>query len=778
MTRKSRGRGIYIALMSATILAGYGSPAFASAAGAVDTAIDGSEAQQTAEPADQNTPNEINDIVVTALKRSTGIQETPIAISAVSGDTIKNSGVQSMADLGSSVPSLNFADGGPSQRRVIIRGIRAAGEPTVGVYYDEVPVTGVVGTGSDAGGSTPELRLFDIERVEVLRGPQGTLYGSGSMGGTLRILYNKPTFEVQGAVDATLSATQHGGLNEGVSGMINLPIADEKLALRVVGFYEHNAGYIDNTRLNIDNINSAESYGGRAILRAKPTDRLTLDFAAYLNRSNSDTNAWITEIGRYQTDTPVREPLRDKVDLYSVTGNWELDGATITGNLSHMNRRISTVGDTSRFIQSRRTPARCATFTNGGNPCDADQLADFYAFVDGQSPAGLILEQRMKALTAELRASSSGSGPVNWTVGGFYSRRKTDASNTQFVMDPATGVVIQPLQVTFQRLIDDKLQQLAAFADVSVDITSKLNVGGGARYFKYKKDVVGATTVPFILVGAGITPPTAIGASEDGTVVRLNASYKFSPNVMVYAEASQGFRPGGVNQVLGLPDLLAPYESDKLWNYEVGIKTTSFDRRLTVNLDVFQIDWSNMQVSGLTPDGAFSFLSNAGKARVRGIEFETAIRPIGGLSIMGNAAYLDAVLTTDQLNDQVRAPGLKGDRIPHVPKFTAGASVQYDWALSSNIDAMARIDYSHASGFYSDFRPDATFTRFVPARDLANMRIGIEEPGGNWGAYLFVTNLFDATAITNASSSVFVSGMNRVTSAQPRTVGINVTKKF
>jgi outer membrane receptor protein involved in Fe transport len=221
-----------------------------------------------------------NEIVVTALKRSTNLQDTPISISAVSGDAISNAGVQSIADLNSTVPSLTFVDGGPSQRRVVIRGIQAAGEPTVGTYYDETPVTGAIGAGNDAGGSTPELRLFDVERVEVLRGPQGTLYGSGSMGGTLRVIYKKPSFDNEGAADVSLSNTRYGGWNYEGSAMVNTPIVQDKIAVRAVGFYRKANGYIDNVALGIKNINDQKSYGGRFLVRLQPTEDFTIDAAA------------------------------------------------------------------------------------------------------------------------------------------------------------------------------------------------------------------------------------------------------------------------------------------------------------------------------------------------------------------------------------------------------------------------------------------------------------------------------------------------------------------
>ncbi|MGV3479204.1 MAG: TonB-dependent receptor [Sphingobium sp.] len=723
-----------------------------------------------------------DEIVVTALKRSTNLQETPISISAVTGDTIANSGVQSIADLNASVPSLTFVDGGPSSRRVVIRGIQAAGEPTVGTYYDETPVTGAIGAGNDAGGSTPELRLFDVERVEVLRGPQGTLYGSGSMGGTLRVIYEKPKFDTEVAADVSVSGTRGGGVNYEGSAMVNLPVVDDKIAVRAVGFYRNAEGFIDNTTLNIKNINDQKSYGGRLLVRLQPTEDLTIDAAAYINRSRTDTNAWTLSSGKFKSDALTRQPVRDDLELYSLTANYDFGGVTLTGIVSYLERDLDSVSDVSRFIRSTRTAAGCAGRVGGGAACTPTQLANYYALVDSQSSSALYPQQTMSSWTAELRLSSDGSGPFNWTVGGFFSDRDTHVANPQVNTDPVTGRVIEPQQIATIRFIDDSLRQVAVFGEFSYDVTDKLNLTAGARYFKYDKDISGQTTIGSILVGAVVRPLSFVDSSEDGTAFKFNASYKITPEVMLYAEAAQGFRPGGANQVIGLAQELTPYTSDSLWNYEIGLKNTLFDRRLFLNIDVFQIDWSDMQITGRTPNGAFAFITNAGKARVRGLEVEATIRPAEGFSITGNASYIDAKLRENQANANVSAPGLKGDRIPYVPKFSAGIAAQYQWALSDTLSGFARIDANTVGGSYSDFRPSGqptvNFTRYIDNYQLANLRLGVEGPDNRWGAYLFVTNLFDSTAITRATSSAIAVSRTLVNSATPRTIGANFRTRF
>ncbi|MDB6046658.1 MAG: TonB-dependent receptor, partial [Gammaproteobacteria bacterium] len=264
--------------------------------------------------------SQVEEVVVTALKRDTKLQDTPIAISAISGETIAKSGVQNIGDFAKSVPSLTFVDSGPTSRQIVIRGIQAAGEPTVGLYYDETPVTGSVGASSNAGGNTPELALFDVERVEVLRGPQGTLYGSGSMGGTLRVIYNKPVYRYEANVDASVTTTDGaGGPGFGVSAMANMPVIADKLAVRVVLNDSTQGGWIDNTFLGRNNLYAATSHGGRVLIGFQPLDNLTIDGSAFLQRTKAASTSWSAKAGPYDSTAQALLPREDDLDLYSLT---------------------------------------------------------------------------------------------------------------------------------------------------------------------------------------------------------------------------------------------------------------------------------------------------------------------------------------------------------------------------------------------------------------------------------------------------------------------------
>ncbi|HET9396192.1 MAG TPA: TonB-dependent receptor, partial [Nitrospiraceae bacterium] len=326
-------------------------------------------------------------------------------------------------------------------------------------------------------------------------------------------------------------------------------------------------------RLGIDDINEEKSYGGRTLLRWTPRGNVTVDLAAFLNRTRTDTASWILEAGEYQSNAAARQPLRDDLDLYSVTANWDLQGMTATGIVSFLKRDFSNVVDVSGFATLIRNPVFCARIINGGAACGPDQLASFFALVDSQSTTALFPQQDMDTTTAELRLSSADGRALHWTAGLFFSDRETDVANPQVIVDPITGNIIQPLQVATVRFINDELKQSAGFGELSWDATSRLNLTAGTRYYRYTKDIVGQTPIGSILVGAVVTPPTSVSSDENGWVSKLNASYKISDGVMVYAQAAEGFRPGGANQVVGLPQPLTPYQSDDLINYEIGLKS-------------------------------------------------------------------------------------------------------------------------------------------------------------------------------------------------------------
>lgn len=732
------------------------------------------------------------EIVVTALKRDTRLQDTPLAISAVTGDSLERAGSTSFTQLTSETPSLRIVDGGPGNRRVILRGIVGAGEPTVGVYYDDSPVSGSVGTTSDAGGSTPDFRMFDVERAEVLRGPQGTLYGSGSMGGTMRIIYNKPDANnVEAAGQVNLTTVKGGNQGATFDGMINLPIVNDVLALRVVGGFQQFAGYVDRVvdyagiRRTEDNINDGDSYGGRALLRFTPNDKLTLDLAAHYTKVSTESARWIDEIGqKYVTNARSENGNYDENRIFAGTLSYDFGPVVMTAVSTYFKRDRTVVNDVSDNFNGRDTISGCGRYLLGNInlTCDDDQLDGYLDMTRAIQFSSLYQPQGVKNWTNELRFSSTGNGPFNWTVGGFLEDRKTWVRSTLLSANPINGQLndFVPANLYYDRTINDDLKQKAVFAEASYKFFDKLTATYGVRWFEYDKTVGGIVEQGQIHYASVPSPFVQTDTTENGFVHKFNLSYEFSRDLMIYGQAAQGFRPGGVNQANGLPAAQAAYTSDSLWNYEVGMKAQPI-RGVYFNLTGYQIDWSDMQVSArLAGDaGVFGLIANVGSARVRGVEAELTARPISGMSIGTNIGFTDAKLTETPSVGNISVSGaLKGDRLPNVPRWNLNANAEYMWALSPTLEGLVRLDASYVGSSYSTLSTIDQYRRQTPSYTLVNARIGVQDPDGEWNVHLYVNNLFDELAVMGRSSSGNTGGLTTTFTAPPRTFGIALTKRF
>ena len=784
------------------------------------------------EPAAQEAPLGDGEIVVTALRRNTRIQDTPIAISATSGEALAASGTTSFTELTRTAPSLRIVDGGPGSRRVLIRGITSAGEPTVGVYYDETPVSGSVGTTSDSGGSTPDFRLFDVERAEVLRGPQGTLFGSGSMGGTMRIIFEKPKADrIEAAFSGNATAIEGNSPGFSLDGMINLPIVEDKIALRLVGNYSKFAGYVDNIILtddptaanvidtsadprflrNVKDINDGESYGGRAMLRITPTEQLTIDLSASYENVDAPIPLWRPDFAAatgfdFASNMHADNRNEDENRIYNVTARYDFESFSVTGVTSYFDRDFVRTYDVSDTFNGRVGTAQTAngryvnvlnsTGTREGcrryllgitaaantTQCTTAQATQYFNQTVPLQSSVLYQPQSTNNWVHELRLNSTGEGPFQWTIGGFLENRDTEVRSTLLVSDPGSGRPLglaTPGALAYDRTINDKLKQKAAYVELSYKFFDQLTLTAGTRYYNFDRVVGGRIDVGQIHYSSRVTPYTESDYQEDGFIYKFNVAWQPSSRLMFYAQAAQGFRPGGVNQVIGLPAERAAYTSDSLWNYEVGAKTT-LARGVYLNLAGYRIDWDNLQVSARTAGtgSVFGLISNAGAARVWGAEAELSATLMQGLSVSGAFGYTDAKLSEDQISDFVVAAGRRGDRIPNVPDFTASVSLDYKRPITNSLTGSARVDASHVGSFFSTLSPTDIYRREVPSYELVNLRFGIEGTDRDWGVYLFANNVFDDVAINQLSSSANSGGLTNAISAAPRTYGINLMRRF
>lgn len=717
-------------------------------------------------PAAAGAATQLEEVVVTALKRNTSLQETPISISALGGDALVKMGADDFEDYVGKVPGLNLLDNGPGSRRLVIRGVQGAGEAQVGLYYDEVPVTGAPGSSSDAGQRQPDIKMVDIERVEVLRGPQGTLYGSGTMGGTLRVITNKPDAGGFGArVGTDLSYTEHGDMNTKLTGMVNLPLIEDELAVRLVAYDYDMAGYIDNVAYGKDNLNDEQTSGGRVSVRWTPGDRLTLT-GMYIQQDTETGGGFSYHrgVGDLKTDTPTRDPFDDDVTIANITGELMFDWGTWMVSYSDYERDVVFNFDSS-----------------------APPFPPPYELLVANQP------QPLDMTSFETRLSSDGAGPLNWTVGFFTSTRDATLDSNILAAGP-DGYPLDPPNYFFLRDDETSLEQKSVFGEVSYDFTRQLTLTLGARAFDSEFEKRDTTRVE--LFGIPIENPQTVVSEfdETGEIFKVHLAYDLNEDILLYGQVSEGFRPGGANQTVVGQAIPKGYESDSVTNYELGLRSSWLDGKLTLNTAVYHLVWDNIQVTGRTDDNLFGYLTNAGEAQVDGIELELSWLATNNLELAFTLNAVDARLTEDQPPANNDRAGLKGDDIPVVPDVTASLSAQYNWPLQNGLSLYLRGDVNYTGASNNNFRdylidPDPTSPTFgeetstpndrfaeMDAYAVTNLRFGLE--GATWGIEAYVNNVEDERGETYHFVDNFRPAPGETFVIRPRTAGISLYKTF
>ena len=729
----------------------------------------------------------VEEIVVTALKRSSSLQDTPIAISALTGETIDKVGADDFVDIVGSVPGLTLRDNGPGATRPIIRGVSSPGEPQVGVYFDEALAVGAPGTTNDAGLRSPELKPFDMERIEVLKGPQGTLYGGGSMGGTMRFITNKPNAEeIEAKISVEGSTVRHGDTGYQVNGMLNLPVIQDQLALRIVAFKRDEPGFIDNVALGQDDINDVDSEGGRVALRWTPTDNFTASGTIYYQDQDVGGGFHFNpniDRDNPKTDALSMEPYNDEQVLYNLTLEYAMSWADALYSYSWYDRNA-----TFRFHNG---------FTGFPFP-----------------PLLSTQPEPLQALSHEFRLTSTGVNVIDWTIGAFYSDRNAFVDSR--VAEPtATGGEPNPAVFFFRRTVNSSLLQRAVYGEATWHVTDRLALTGGVRYFEVDSgsDVINRVNIPGFGLGPGvpgIPVPFQINVTrgaDDGPIFKAHVGYDLTDDVLVYGSFSQGFRPGGANQNTSSIALTDPrnegvpesFKSDTLDSYEVGIHSQWLENRLTMNAAVYHINWEDIVLSSRSPSGLFGFLQNADTTDVTGFELESVLDVAEDFRLTAALSYVNAELSSNAPVNRQRGSdrvwysrsGVDGDRLPNVPEWTFNGSMEYGRQLSwMDLRGYIYLNVNYTGESFADFNEFLidmeTFTptmqpniRYNRQGDYAivDLRVGVE--ADDWGASIFVDNLFDERAITQ----VFEDGTFRLDPGQnflekPRAIGIAFSRSF
>ena len=717
----------------------------------------------------------LEEIVVTATKRGAqSLQDTAMSIVAVGSETLENTSAEGFDDYIKFVPNLTAVSSGPGQTQIVMRGINSSRishtEPqaygTTGLYLEEVPIS--------TTGFNPDLNLFDVNRVEVLRGPQGTLYGASAMAGTVRIITNQPdasTFEGKG--ETTISTTDGGGENYTIKGLVNIPVVEDRLAVRALAYRSDFDGFIDNIGTGESNYNSDTAVGGRA-MASLFLDNIVITGTVVYHDLESDgrpdeilpdpANPFLTGLN---DELQVVRYFNDEFNQEFFSANLKLDfdfkWANVVSSTTWSEHDFNNVLD-----DSFRTRSVAGGLFGGTGP------TRFQNIVESEN------------LTQELRIASSGDNRFNWIFGLFYDRQ--DKSQVEDATAPGLDNILlandippssgfgAPPDCIFCGFRTIDVRQFALFGEVSYLFFDKLEVLLGGRWFDWSHD--------FTTFGSGIANDGAtfgeVHANEDGFNPKFQLTYNISEDKLVYGTASKGFRYGRSNDPLpasaifscqselislGYPDGQAPLatDSDSLWSYELGAKTSWLDDRVRINGSFFYIDWSDIQ-TGTNLDCAFFFFDNAGSVESKGGEIDIQWLARDNLMLFAGGSY-----TNSELEDNT-ALGQKGDRAPYVPQYTLSAGAQLDFpvAMLNEGNGFLRFDLRHVSNSYSEWdRPSSVE---LPSYTVGNLSLGVSFD--KYELSLFVKNLWDDRVVTHADPDRRQPA--QFSRERPRTIGLTL----
>lgn len=722
-----------------------------------------------------STASGIEEVVVTANKTgAVSLQDTAGSITAITSDALEKTQVEGFEDYIKLVPGLTSVSSGPGQSQMVIRGVNAEriihNQPQTrslaGLYIDDMPIS--------VAGFNPDLGIIDVERIEVLRGPQGTLYGSSSMAGTVRVITKRPnTEEVSGSVAADLSFTEDGDENWGLKGSVNVPLSDN-MAMRASVYTNEKGGFIDNVAPGFeeDDYNSSDTIGGRLQL-GYFGDKLEAVATLMYNDLDSDgapdayfpdpTDPQVAPItGDMQTIKVVQDFYQQEFLAFSLNVDYDIGPVILTSATSVFDMEIDkSLDDTFRVLAV--TPV-------------VTPASDYQA------------QETLDTVIQELRLASNYDSPLQWVFGLYYESNERQFVQTQptpglnafFVSiggpppcptltGPCFGAVADSV---FDGDTQIDTEQYAAFGEATYSFTDQFRLKLGFRYFDYESDVY--------IFGSGVANG---GVSidedtlkEDDWVPKVELSYDVSDDHMIYATYSEGFRLGGVNgfvpAVCG-PELVAlgsglgaPFESDSVINYEVGAKTAWLDNHLVANFAIYRNEFEDIQTNTPLNCGFFQLL-NGGKLENNGIEGDIIYQVSEALSLRLGFAYVDSEIT-----EAIPMVNVKGDEPPYVPEFTASAGFEYGVPVRDGFGYI-RTDVRHVGSSSNEFSSQASRST-LPSYTIVDLTFGYEV--SDWSFSLFAKNLFDDEIITNIDPDRVQP--DQLSLGLPRTVGVSVRRDF
>lgn len=713
-------------------------------------ALDGAASGGTTTASAAGSFNGVETVVVSAQKRDERLADVPVAVSVVNTARLTDSGTIRLKDYYSSIPGLALTPAYEQNQSLTIRGITTGDGaiPTVGFVVDDVPFGSPVAQGS----SLPDIDPGDLDRIEVLRGPQGTLYGASSMGGLVKFVTKAPSMDafsgrLEFGTESTKNSAEPGFQ---VRGSLNIPVSDD-FALRVSAFQRQQGGYIDDPSLNHKGVNEVHSFGGRIASLWTPTDHLSISLSALYQDDRGDGVSDVTKgpgLGDLQQKFIPNVGPSDRVtQAYSATINADLGSVHIVSLTGYNTSHYHDLFD----------------FSASGIGISS---AKFWAAAGGTGSAWSD-DFRPENLTQEIRATTS-FGDLDVTVGGFLANDHNKVRQIDRGENPTTGVIVG---TGYDGVFQYSYHEYAGFVDLKYNFTDRLSLEAGARYSGVQNKTGPFSTFQPIFTGSN-TPviQNVLDARFDPFTYRFTPQYKITDDTMVYATVSTGFRPGGGNVVF--PGVPATFNPDNTTNYEIGFKGTIFDGALFVDASVYHVDWTDIQIRGLAP-GSHSYVGNGGEAKSEGLELSVQAHPWEGVSLSAWGDYDNAVITS-KFPAATTVFANPGDRLPFSATYSANFSANQEFPITDEITGFAGGAVSWTGNRVGLFQAVSKPRQYYPAYAKLDLTAGVKMH--DWTVNLYANNLADQRGLLQGGiDGAIPTSYFYIT---PRTVGLTISKVF
>lgn len=746
-------------------------------------------AQESAAVADEAAASS-REIVVTAAKREERLIDVGGAISAISESDLAYRDLQSIEDFASQVPGFNLQTAGNRSVRLILRGLNTGGSgATTAVIVDETPLSYQSGL---ANGSfdTANIDTFDMARIEVLKGPQGTLYGATAQGGLLKYVTNAPRFDkVEAGFQLGTEVIKKGGIGYVGRGLVNIPLIDDKLAFRASGFYEKVAGYIDNPLAGITDANEGKRWGGRVSLLFKPVETLSIRATALRQDQEFDDNGGLDVVGsnfdqfnppanefdlvsggRFVQNSYLGNPSKNRYEYANITADLDLGFASLVSSTSWGGLSTEFVADIS--------------FANAAPGLTFSDLLG--AAVYGQPVFVTQLQTNaVDRFNQELRLTSSpdtqiGSMALDWQLGGFYAKETIEFLQGFDVISRQTGAVLTVPIKGGSLSAPASFEEYSGYANATLHFTDTIDLALGGRYSDTSQRSQIFFSNGFATGPVDATTPV-VTSSENKFTYSAALRWKFNEDSLLYGRVATGYRAGGPNfQTPGLlpADVPTTYGADTTTNYEVGLRTAFFDKALSIDIAAFYIDWKDIQISTTFRSAVtgqnVTVVGNAGTATSKGVEWNIAWEILPGLTAGAVGSYTRAKLTDD-------APllgGESGDQLPFVPKWSNTLNLDYETELGNGVTGFIGGSWNYVGNRTTGFSGSPTVAGKIPLGDYSSFNLQAGFDYENYNFSLFARNLTDKRALTGygRGGGAFFTGNAQI--IQPQTFGARLTVRY